>query len=218
MNKVTSFVSGTILFVGLVLITYTGCKPAASTANVDPAVLAKHQAEFVLTEQPANPLGITELMTQLAGDSPDPEKASSDPVEVALLGKLTPANKGVALFVDGEATFSMIDPSYEAPVAEPADDHPHEDGDDADHAHADTAASGTTGEHEEDCACAFCKSSKVSVPQAIVKFVDADNEVLPIGAQQLFNLNAEELVVVTGSAKLSVGQLHVTADKIYIRK
>lgn len=215
MKRTTSIVAAAVL-AALAAATFTGCKPDNTTAKVDPAVLAKHQAERVLTEQPADPVGIIELMTQLAGDSPTPERASSDPVQVALLGKLTAANKDVPLFSDGEAAFSMIDPSYQAPAAEDsADAHEGEHEDEHPHPHGDTTA---PGDHEEDCACAFCKSSKESVPQAIVKFVGEDGEMLPIGAQQLFNLNGEELVVVTGKAKLSVGQLMVTADKIYVRK
>ena len=217
-NPVTAMKKITLLFASLAVATFFGCQPTASTTNAtDSAVVTKHRAERVLTEQPESPVGILELMTQLAGDSATPERATSETVTVALLGKLSSANNDVPVFVDDEAAFSMIDPSYQSPDAESVTaDADHADDDDG-HAHADESATADSG-HKADCACPFCQSSKTEVPYAIVKFVSAEGETLPIGAKELFELDEDQLVVVTGSAKLSVGQLMVTADKIYVRK
>lgn len=218
MNKVTFSVAHALLFSALAAISFTGCQPAASTAKLDPAVIAKHREDRVLTEQPADPIGIQELIIQLAGDSPNPERASSDRVDVALLGQLGSAHSEASVFTDGQAAFTLTDPSYEPPTAEAEAGHEHgEDGDHEHEAESETASEDTSG-HKEDCPCPFCASSKQSVPQAIVTFTDAEGETIPINAQQLFDLNGNEMVVVTGSAKLSVGQLMVTADKIYVRK
>lgn len=203
-----------LLFLATGLAVYTGCTDSGA-ATIDPAVLAKHQAERVLSEQPADPVGIIELMTKLAGDSTNPKTVSSDPVEVALLGQVGTALADSLVFTDGEAAFTMVDPSYEPPTTD-GDDHDHvEEGEQTEVAATTEAAKGG---HKEDCPCPFCSSSKETPPQAIVTFVDNNGEPLPVGAKQLFGLAGEELVVVTGTAKLSVGQLLVTAEKIYVRK
>lgn len=226
MKKTTSFLLlGSLLVLGLAV--HSGCTDSGA-ATIDPAVLANLQADRVLAEQPADPVGIIELMTKLAGDSANPKTVSTDAVPVALLGQIGAADAATPVFIDGQAAFAMVDPSYEPPTAEAeheheGDDHGHDHGDEAQETEvavsdttvaADTAKSG----HKEDCPCPFCSSSKETPPQANVTFIGEDGEPLPAGAALLFGLNEGEIVVVTGTAKLSIGQLQVTADKIHVRK
>lgn len=225
MKKTNSFLLlGSLLVLGLTV--HSGCSDSGAT-TIDPAVLANLQADRVLTEQPADPVGIIELMTELAGDSANPKTVSTDAVPVALLGQIGAADAATPVFIDGQAAFAMVDPSYEPPTAEAEHGHEHE----GDHDHgeeaqetqgavADTTAVADTAKsgHKEDCPCPFCSSSKETPPQANVTFIGEDGEPLPAGAALLFGLNEGEIVVVTGTAKLSIGQLQVTADKIHVRK
>ncbi len=202
------------VLVGSLLIScLAGCKPGGAAQRVDADTLARYQSGRILDEQPADMVGISELIGDLAGDDPNPERASSKPVQVALLGKLSPVGHDVPLFSQTGAEFSMIDPSYQAPAAASQAESSVAT-DKAGHDHP----SSPSGEHDEQCDCAFCKSSAQAVPHAIVRFVDDKGQMLPVDPQQLFNVREGELVVVTGTAKLSVGQLLVTADKIYVRR
>ena len=79
------------------------------------------------------------------------------------------------------------------------------------------------GKHQcDDAGCAFCsKSSKQTEQQlvALVQFNGDDGKVVPIGAQELFEIGASDTVVVRGRAKVSDdGWLIVVADGLYVRK
>ena len=97
-------------------------------------------------------------------------------------------------WVDGKAAFVIVDPSCGA---------------DAEHCH-----------HGPDDNCPFCaKKQPQSDSLAIVQFVDDRGELLPYGAQSLFELAANQTVVVEGKAKINeLGTLVVMASGIYVRR
>jgi len=79
------------------------------------------------------------------------------------------------------------------------------------------------GKHKcDDAGCAFCsKSTKQAEQQlvALVQFHGDDGKIVPIGAQELFDIGASDTVVVRGRAKVSDdGWLIVVADGLYVRR
>ncbi len=103
--------------------------------------------------------------------------------------------------------------NHQLTAAESEADHAGHDH--AAHEHAEHDHSAHGDDHHD---CPFCNKAKAAAAQAIVQFVGEDGEPLPIDARELFDLDGDELVVVTGKARLTVGMLMVTAEKIYVRR
>ncbi len=112
--------------------------------------------------------------------------------EIVLVGQIG----GVAdPWTKGQASFVLADPS----VTAPSGGHDHHD----------------CGDN-----CPYCskKEGKTS-GLALVQFVDEQGRVLPIGAQQLFNLDTLQTVVVRGRAeRTELGDVVVSASGLYIRR
>lgn len=109
--------------------------------------------------------------------------------------------EGYDTWQPGKATFVVSDPVAFLDINE--GDHQHADGDGHDHSN-----------------CPFCnKKVDVSETMAVIQFVDANGELLAVDAQQLFELQKDQMVVVSGRGEVdSLGNLFVTADGIYIRR
>jgi hypothetical protein len=65
--------------------------------------------------------------------------------------------------------------------------------------------------------CPFCKNKLQNAPTVLVKFLGADGAVIPIGADKLFGLSKDDVVVVKGDADFdaSVGTITINATTIY---
>lgn len=99
-------------------------------------------------------------------------------------------------WTDGQATFVMADASL---------------------------ALESDGKHDcDDPGCAFCKKSASKTEQkmlAIVQFVGEDGKVVPVDAQKLFDVSANDMVVVRGKAGIGEdGWLVVAANGLYVRR
>lgn len=69
--------------------------------------------------------------------------------------------------------------------------------------------------------CAFCKQRKEEQiePWAIVRFSDAQGQVLPVDARALLGIDESQTVVVRGQATVdSLGNLILAARDIYVRR
>jgi hypothetical protein len=79
---------------------------------------------------------------------------------------------------------------------------------------------GGSSEHEGGCDCHFCQKAKNDMPRlAIVELVDDQGQAYPYSAQQLADLEPEQIVVVRGRAKLdALGNLSVAASGVYVRR
>lgn len=150
---------------------------------------------LVLHEEPDGAMTVLGLRDQEGGFSEG---------KVVLVGQIGgmpnpfPETDAAFPWREGEASFFLVDPSTVAEFA----GHEHADGED----HAD---------------CAFCKhraeSSAGSV--AAVSFNGQNGKPLPVGAQELFDIKAKDIVVVTGTAKrIGGGLLVVDAEGLYVRR
>lgn len=75
--------------------------------------------------------------------------------------------------------------------------------------------------HHDDDNCPFCRArrKKALASTALVQLVDEQNEVPPMDARKLLNLEEGQMIVVRGRARLDgLGNLTVQAEKIYIRQ
>ena len=85
----------------------------------------------------------------------------------------------------------------------------------------DPSVDAAHGDHECTADCAFCKHKPSGVIDslAVVEFVDEQGQVLPYGARELFELEADQMVVVRGRATVnSLGYLVLAANGIYVRR
>lgn len=170
-----------------------GCEPAAKTT--DPAVLAQHREQFVLTEEPAGAVTTVDLREQ------EIDLAAGPVTLVGQIGGLpnpwADTEKAFPWVAD-EATFFLVD---QATADEFADHAP----DDPDH-------------HEN---CPFCARAAAKSVQTIatVTFKDAAGKPIAIDARELFDLKANDVVVVRGQGRLVAGDLLVLeADGMYVRR
>jgi len=123
----------------------------------------------------------------------DIRESLKEPREVALVGKIGGLKNP---WTRGKAQFVLADPTAPPP-----------------------------GEAEHGCTdsgCKFCAAKKKDAPNsaiAVVEFVDATGKILPIDARQLFDLKADQTVVVRGQASVNeIGCMVVQADGIYVRQ
>jgi len=225
------------------LATSGGCNTATSTAaGVDTALLEKSQSQFVATEEPADPEGVEELFARMNGT--DDTEGESGPIEVTLLGRVGgKASKDHPIGSDfpwdsGKAVFVISDPSAAgAESTADSSEHDHDehaghehgehdghdhDGDDHDGHDHDAAEHGHAAEsksaHKDDCPCPFCANGKEAPIQAIVQFSDDSGSPIQIDARKLFDLMGDEIIVVKGTANLTVGMLMIDAKQIHVRR
>jgi hypothetical protein len=64
--------------------------------------------------------------------------------------------------------------------------------------------------------CPFCKRRAAKAPKAIVQFLNDKQEVIPFDARELFDVDRDQVVTITGEAKLnSLDMLVITANGVY---
>ena len=161
---------------------------------VDPAVLSGHRDRLVLDEDLENAQTPAELREQEGGFDEGP---------VVLVGQIgglpNPLDEGAPDFPwqRGEATFFLVDPATAAEFADHSQDDP---------------------DHAENCP--FCARAAEGHTDAIavVTFHQANGKPIAIGADQLFSLAKNDVVVVRGQGKVQGKLLTVVADGIYVRK
>lgn len=187
-----SFLRASTLVSLLTLLIGAGCTPPAeNTASVD---LGATRTKYVLSAEPAEPLTVLDLREQEGGFSEG---------QVVLVGQIggMPSpwneqdNEPAFPWREGEASFFLVDPSTVGEFGE----HEHADGE----------------------PCPFClkRAADSADSVAAVTFNGPDGKPLPVGAQQLFDLKENDMVVVKGVAKqLGGGLIVVNADGIYVRR
>jgi hypothetical protein len=79
------------------------------------------------------------------------------------------------------------------------------------------------GKHDcDDPSCAYCSKSEALAQKkmlALVQFVDEDGQVVPVNAQELFDIKENDMVVVRGTAKIAKDKwLVITANGLYVRR
>ncbi len=219
----------TFFFAGCAESTVEGSSATTSAKDIEAA-----RTKYVASSEPAETVSVDEFFAKATGadkvaegkDPPSSTTLTTEPVEVALMGRIGGAPGSSSVVGDefpwhaGKAAFVMSDPSAdfdavaEASAEEHAsEDHEHAEGDD-DHAEATPKKSA----HKDDCPCPFCANGKTAPPQAIVQFLGENGEPISIDARELFDLKGDEIVVVEGSARMLVGMLMVDAKKIYVRR
>jgi len=175
----------------LVTLTIVGCETKTA---MNPAMLAEHRQRLLLDEEPTGALAPAELREQEGGFSEGP---------VVLVGQIgglpNPLDRSAPDFPwqKGEATFFLVDPATAAEFADHAQDDP---------------------DHAENCP--FCARAAEGHTDAIavVTFHQEKGKPIAIGADQLFSLDENDVVVVRGQGKVQGKLLTVVADGIYVRK
>jgi hypothetical protein len=157
---------------------------------------AELRQQFLVATEPSGALTLTELATQLGVVKPD-EEAAVDQTDLA-----SPANSAQSVVVVGRIFAGDMEPwdtgKASFLIAELPDEG-HGEGHDADN-------------------CPFCKRKAAKAPTAIVQFVDATGQVIPIDARKLFGVDKKDVVVIRGQA--APGELTamvVTATDMHVR-
>jgi len=169
---------GTRMLAGACLALASLAGPAAR-AELDAATVRR---ELVLAEEPAGALPLAAARGKLG----------LEPKPIVVVGRI--GGKGVDPFLDGKASFSLVEI--------PADDHAKKPGHDADN-------------------CPFCKKRQANATMAAVQFLGADGKPIPLDARGLFNVASGRDVVIRGTGvfdpALGVPIIQVTADGIFVR-
>jgi len=197
LSKVLVFAAGginrrSILAAGLLTVVVTiGCQ----SEQVD-ARTAELRQQFLVATEPSGALTLTELATQLGVVKPD-EEAAVDQTNPA-----SPATSAESVVVVGRIFAGDMEPwdtgKASFLIAE-LPDQGHGEGHDADN-------------------CPFCKRKAAKAPTAIVQFVDATGQVIPIDARKLFGVDKKEVVVIRGKAVPGdLNAMVVTATDMHVR-
>ncbi|TWT73706.1 hypothetical protein Pla123a_35990 [Posidoniimonas polymericola] len=169
-----------------------GCTPVEPAAQID--VDAARQ-ELVLTEEPADPQTALDLSEREGG---------FDEGDVVLVGQVggmpNPWGDAESEFPwrAGEASFFIVDPSTVAEFS----GHEHD----------------ATEDHSD---CVFCQKRAADSVHSVaaVTFNGPDGKPLPVDARKLFQIDADDIVVVKGFAKRIGGDLLVVDAKgLYVRR
>jgi hypothetical protein len=205
----------TLLALSFVLL--AGC---SQQPGIDAKTLASHRMRLMLEEEPDEVVTVSDVRASIdaaaealhgAHDEESEHEGHDhtahleevEPIDVALVGQIGglanpwPETQPDYPFSDLRAQFFLADPGTVAEVAESG------------HVHA---------EGEE---CAFCAAHAADNSHmiAMVRIVDAQGEVVPIGASELLNLKAGDMVIARGKARIVAGDmLVVDATGIYIRR
>lgn len=172
-----------------------GC--AKGPAKPDPEALAQLREELVFEVEPAD------AVTALDWRGSQAEEESTDG-KITLVGQIggmpNPFGEGLEQefpWKAGQASFFLVDPATAAEFA----DHAGEAGDD----------------HAADCP--FCaREAATKVPALAMVSFKKDGKPINVGAQELFELKAGDLLVVRGVAS-EVGELlMIEADGLFVRK
>ncbi len=192
----------------LVCLVAIGCR----SEQVDPET-AELRQQFLVATEPAGAVTLTELATQLGVIKPDDESTVERDTATA------PPDATVT----GE---TATGPDLAPPVAESVvivgrifagDMEPWDTGK-ASFLIAELPDEGHGEGHDADN-CPFCKRKAAKAPTAIVQFVDAAGQVIPIDARKLFGVDKKDVVVIRGQA--AAGELRamvITATDMHIRR
>lgn len=176
----------------LATVLVVGCGPDEPESSVD---VGAARETLMLSEEPADVQTALDLREQEGGFSEG---------EVVLVGQVggmpNPWGDAESGFPwrEGEASFFVVDPSTVAEFS----GHEHEAGED----HSD---------------CVFCQKRAADSVHAVaaVSFNGPDGKPLPVDARKLFDIKANDIVVVKGFAKRINGELLVLdADGLYVRR
>lgn len=220
---IRSFFPLVVAFAALLAVAGTGC--TESGPSVSREVLAQQQARLVLAEEPDGAQTVLEVREALLGESfdvhdddhehaeehaheedehePVAEVQATEPIDVLMVGSVGGLSNPWEEtqpdfpFAKNQAILFLGD------LGEVAELEAHG------HAHA-------PGEE-----CAFCTAhaSESSAMLAMVRFMDENGEVLPIGVRHLFDVKEKDTVVIQGSARIvDGGMMVVDATGFYIRR
>lgn len=175
MRQVAMLIPGVALLLG-------GAAVTMSLTMASELDVAAAREKLVLAEEPAGALPLAEAKARLG----------LDPRPVVVVGRI--GAKGIDPFLEGKASFSLIEI--------PADDHAAKPGHDPDD-------------------CPFCKKRQANATMAAVQFLGPDGKPIPIDARGLFGVEKGRDVVIRGTgvfdAKLGVPIIQLTADGIFVR-
>lgn len=163
---------------------------------------AELRQQYLVATEPAGALTLSELATQLGVIKPDDQPAVDDKTAESSAGGTDSAPGAESVVIVGRIFAGDLEP-WDAGkasflIAELPEDG-HGEGHDADN-------------------CPFCKRKAAKAPTAIVQFVDATGQVVPIDARKLFGVNKQDVVVIRGQA--AAGELRamvVTVTDMHIR-
>ncbi len=163
----------------------------------DPATLAA-RARFTLAQSPPSPMTLSQLSEAIGKSSDTPTDTS-----VPLPASETSEASTQPVVVIGRVYAGELEP-WEPGIASFVLSELPEDG---------------HGEGHDADNCPFCKRRAAKAPTAIVRFVDDKNDTLKIDVRQLFGLEKNQAVVVTGRATPGdFNSIDLVADGIHVGK
>jgi hypothetical protein len=177
---------------------------------------AELRQQFLLAAEPAGAVTLTELATQLGVIKPDDEETVDGEAAAASPGE-TATGESPAESAPAADTAPPVAESVVVVGRIFAGDMEPWDTGKASFLIAELPDEGHGEGHDADN-CPFCKRKAAKAPTAIVQFVDAAGQVIPIDARKLFGVDKKDVVVIRGQA--TAGELRamvVTATDMHIR-
>ena len=209
-------------FALLFVFAIAGCGGPAE----DPETVAIRN-KYVISAEPADPLSLTQAAA-LVGIKPDKEDAAKIDAEAASASEPDDSAADTADTADTAEPATADTGAASAPAIAEASDvtlvgriyagelEPWEDGK-ASFMLSELPEDGHGEGHDSDN-CPFCKRRLAKAPTAIVRFVDAQGETLPIDARKLFGLEKGQTVVVRGTVVAGeFNSIVMIADQMHVR-
>jgi hypothetical protein len=162
-----------------IAVCLAGCGETPPVADAPPVAKIAGTA-YVLAAEPPGAQNVIPV-----------RESARDQDEVTVVGRI---GGSANPWVDGRASFSIVDPALEACSDRPDDRCP---------------------QPWDYC----CETDRLPKAKALVKFVDGQGRLLAADARELFSLKELQTVVVTGKAQRDdAGNLTVLARGIYVRR
>lgn len=155
----------------------------------DPQVLAIRE-QYVSATEPAGAVTLSELAQRLGGNTADAADEDAAGAETAAVVVGRIYAGDLEPWDAGKASFLLAELPAEG----------HGEGHDADN-------------------CPFCKRRAAQAPTAIVQFLDDRGQIIAHDARQLFGLNKNDVVTVSGQAtRGELNTLVLTADALHVHR
>lgn len=185
-------------YIGAMLVAISfGCDQTTPVKMVDATAENGFREKLVLKAEPDNAISLHDVYDELSGQDAPTER---EVIVVGRVGGLKDPDQPdhpKAKWTRGFAEFMLVDPA--------GDDEEASDGEHASHHHDDP-------DHE----CPFCSAGESGIT-TVVRCLDDQGEIVPVDSRSLFGFQGNDVVVVTGRARLEPGTMLITASSVYVR-
>lgn len=173
-----------------------GCSRAPLASSDE---LGRLREQYLLTEEPKGAVGVLDARSILDGNTES----------VTVVGRIGGTKNP---WSTNHASFMIVDPTEDAGLTV-------DDDNDSSSPKNENSHHGHAGHDPE--TCPFCRHNDSAKTKglAIVQFRDQAGDIVPVDAREIFDIDTNQMVVVTGQATVdALGNLVIAARGLYLRR